>query len=89
MLSYVPSADGGLLDPQNYNNPAFNKLIEESATSGGVTRAKQLAQAQKILMQDLPSIPLAQTAADIAVKKGITGYLLRPDTVAVEWFYLK
>jgi peptide/nickel transport system substrate-binding protein len=89
LLSYVPSADGGLLDPQNYNNPAFNKLIEESATSGGVTRAKQLAQAQKILMQDLPSIPLAQTAADIAVKKGITGYLLRPDTVAVEWFYLK
>lgn len=70
---YAPSSIGGLTAPANYNNPAFNTLYTQAVVAGGAQRASLNAQLQGILIQDLPSIPVAQLPTDVAVSSNLSG----------------
>ena len=54
---------GGLIDEGNYNNDTVNKLTTQGFTQSGQARADVAAQIQKIMMDELPAIPLAIWAA--------------------------
>ena len=72
---YVPSSAGGLIDEGNYNNATVNSLTSQGFKEVGAPRDAVAAQIQKIMMGDLPAIPLAEVQEIAVVKKGITGYV--------------
>lgn len=52
-------ATGGGSNDGDYSNPAFDALLKEAATAGDIEAATpKYNQAQEILLQDLPAIPL-------------------------------
>jgi ABC-type transport system substrate-binding protein len=66
----------GVLNMSQYSSPACNAVIKQLiaiSTKPG-TKAKQIdliTQAQKILVRDLPQIPLAFTAAEAALSRNV------------------
>ena len=75
LLFYVSKKNGGLNTPFVYDNPAFDALYKKSSTTVGATRLATLKQMQTILMNDLPGIPVAEVQSELAVRKGITGWV--------------
>ena len=75
LLFYVSKKNGGLNTPFAYSNAAFDALYKKSATTVGPGRAATLAKMQDILMTDLPGIPVAEVQTQLAVRKGITGWV--------------
>ena len=75
-LLYLASAKaGGLVASTNYANPKIDALYAASAKQTGAARLQTLAQIQKIAMNDLPLVPIGSVQSQLAVKKGITGWL--------------
>ncbi len=72
---FVPNTAGGLIDEGNYDNPTVNSLTTRGFKEVGSPRDAIAAQVQRIMMSDLPAIPLAEVEAAAVVKKGITGYV--------------
>lgn len=57
-LSPLYSTNGGSNDG-DYSNPKFDTLLKQAANAGDVDQANAIYnQAQEILLQDLPAIPL-------------------------------
>ncbi len=83
-----PSA-GGLVDSQNYDNAAFNTLTTESIHANGSRRLALLKQLQQMLMEDLPAIPLADRRPSLALRKPLSGWLLRNDMDVPSYWYMK
>ena len=75
LLFYVSKKNGGLNVPFAYNNSAFDALYATSAKTTGATRLAALKKMQSILMTDLPGIPVAEVNTQLAVRKGITGWV--------------
>ena len=75
LLFYVSKKNGGLNTPFAFSNDAFDALYKKSATSVGAARAATLGKMQDILMTDLPGIPVAEVQTQLAVRKGITGWV--------------
>ena len=75
MLSYVSKEKGGLNVPFAYKNATFDALYATSAKTVGAARLAALKKMQDILMTDLPGIPVAQISTQLAVRKGITGWV--------------
>ena len=86
---FVPSTAGGLIDEGNYNNATVNSLTAQGFKEGGPSRDAVAAQIQKIMMEDLPAIPLAEVQEVAVVKKGITGYVPYPVENEALFYYLK
>ena len=69
----------------NYSNPAFDKLIEEEQrTSDQKKRVAILQQAGKILMDDVPFVPLYNLADIYGAAKNLT-WKTRPDEKILGW----
>jgi len=63
----------------NYSNPAFDKLIdEEQKTPDNKKRIALLQQAGKILMEDVPFVPLYNLASTYGAAKNVS-WKTRPD----------
>ena len=75
LLFYVAKANGGLNTPFAFNNPAFDALYKTTSKTTGAVRLAALKKMQDILMTDLPGIPVAQVSTQLAVRKGITGWV--------------
>jgi len=75
LLFYVSKKNGGLNTPFAYNNPAFDALYKTTSVTTGAARLAALAKMQDILMTDLPGIPIAQVSTQLAVRKGLTGWV--------------
>jgi peptide/nickel transport system substrate-binding protein len=73
-LQYVSKGAGSNQNSQNYDNPEFDRLFAEQKTLTGQARLTVLSQMQKILMTDLPRIPIAERATQMAVAKNIAGW---------------
>ncbi len=75
LLFYVSKKNGGLNTPFAYSNAAFDALYKTTSKTTGATRLAALKKMQDILMTDLPGIPVAQVSTQLAVRKGITGWV--------------
>ncbi|OKL48649.1 peptide ABC transporter substrate-binding protein [Boudabousia marimammalium] len=72
-------ATGGSSNDGNYSNPEFDKLLKEGLAAKNVEDAlAKFTQAQEILMQDLPAIPLWYS-------NSTGGYSTKVQNVTVGW----
>ena len=68
-----------------YSNPEFDKLIEEEqATADNKKRIALLQQAGKILMEDVPFVPLYNLADFYGAARNIV-WNARPDEKICSW----
>jgi peptide/nickel transport system substrate-binding protein len=74
-LFFLSKAAGALEPSTNYDNPVVDKLYAKSGAVVGAARVAYLHQIQKIIMQDLPLIPVGSADSQLGVTKGITGWL--------------
>lgn len=72
LLWYVSKKNGGLTTDSSYNNPAFDALYAQSAKQTGKARLVTLKKMQRILMTDLPKIPIVEVASRFAMHKDLT-----------------
>ena len=69
----------------DYSNPAFDKLIEEEQETGdSKKRISLLQQAGKILMEDVPFIPLYNLADFYGAARNVA-WSARPDEKIFAW----
>ena len=65
---------GGSQNYDNFNDPQITNLMEQArTTANGNSRAKLVAQAQKLIMAQLPWIPVALPDTIVVMNKKITG----------------
>ena len=65
---------GNVLNSTFYENPAFDQLMKASNMTAGITRTELLHEAEALLMQDMPVIPLYYYVSRHLVNKRITGF---------------
>lgn len=88
LLWYVAKARGGLITTENYDSAAVNETFAKSQTSAGDQRMALLADIQEQLMTDLPKIPIVELPSQLAVRKGLAGWMGQPYDLT-SFFYLK
>lgn len=63
----------------HYSNPAFDKLIEQAKTTNDPTkRMKAMHDAEKILMDDMPVMPIYFYTTSVLINKAVTGVVDSP-----------
>jgi peptide/nickel transport system substrate-binding protein len=85
---FVPKSAGGLIDEGNYNNETVNKLTSAGFTQTGSERDTAAAEIQKIMMEELPAVPIAEVEAYAVAKKGINGYVPQDALNVTQFQYL-
>lgn len=74
--SQIPASNMGF-----YNNPQMDKLLEaQRAVSDGPEREQLLKEVQKLLRQEVPVIPLANTQQVVGVRSDVEGFVPTPAT---------
>jgi peptide/nickel transport system substrate-binding protein len=71
-----------------YKNPAYDKLIDKAYTTPGAAAAKALYfQAQKILVDEAPSVYLFDVELPVFMRNELKGYVINPSYPRVPFFY--
>jgi oligopeptide transport system substrate-binding protein len=65
---------GGSMNHTFYDNPVFDELIARAGTAAGSGRMELLRQAEALLMQDMPVIPLYYYVSRHLVRPRVSGY---------------
>lgn len=87
-LYFVSASKGGINNNTNYNSTTVNNLWEQALSMpNGSARDTVLAKLQKVLMTNLPWIPLVIVPSEIAVAKGVTNWIGNPDTTLAYWAF--
>ncbi len=69
-----------------YSNPKMDEILEKAATTTDIKeRTKLYEEAQKILAEDVPIIPLVQGKLFVVAKKNIKGIELDPTMILRYW----
>ena len=69
------AADGNGSNDGDYKNPEFDALCDKAAASKSVDDANKLyQQAQEVLLNDLPAVPLYYANASGVVSTGVSGF---------------
>lgn len=80
------AADGKGSNDGDYKNPAFDNLLNEAAKASDLDAANKLyQQAEEILLNDLPAIPLYNSNANGVYAKGVKN--VEPNWKGVPVFY--
>lgn len=70
---------GSSFNDANYNNPEYDRLIlETKATADQTVRFNNMREAEKILMEDMPVVPVYFYTQPYAVKPNVTGIYKLP-----------
>jgi len=73
----------------NYNNSAFNALLEKSMRMlDSPQRAANINQLQEIIADEVPWVQIAWFDWTVAAKKGLGGFLWMPDNM-IRFYYLR
>ncbi len=82
----------GVLNWMSYSNPKLDKIIKQMSAiwrpSDRAKKARLARQYQKILSADAPTLILAQTNFEIAMRSNICGYQQLPDNL-LQYYVLK
>jgi ABC-type oligopeptide transport system substrate-binding subunit len=81
----VSKKSGGLLPSPNQEIPAVDAAFAASQKLTGPARNKVLANAQRILMEELPMVPVVEYPTWFAVRKGIGPIEGRPNNTVTYW----
>ena len=73
-LYYLPADIGRLVNASNYDSPEVNDLFALQRTATGEERAAIQADMQRVLIEDLPQIPLVEPAVQIAIRADLTDW---------------
>lgn len=88
-LLYLASAKaGGLVASTNYDSPTMDSLYKQSSVQTGQARLATLKKIQELAMTDLPLVPIGSQESQLAVRKGLSGWLGNTYDL-VMWQYLK
>ena len=76
MLNYLGPiyATGAGSNDGDYTNPAFDKLVSDASAAEGDARYKLIGEAQAILLEELPAIPLWYQNATAVTNKDLNGF---------------
>jgi oligopeptide transport system substrate-binding protein len=76
MLNYLGPiyGTGAGSNDGDYSNPAFDKAVSDAAAATDEERYDLISQAQTILLEDLPAIPLWYQNATAVTSKGLSGF---------------
>ncbi len=76
MLNYLGPiyATGAGSNDGDYSNKEFDKLVSDAAAAEGDARYKLIGEAQAILLEDLPAIPLWYQNATAVTSKDLNGF---------------
>lgn len=84
---FVPD---GYLNHADYNNPRVTEIVKESAQIVDFEeRIARYDEAQKLVLEDLPWIPIAQPNYVIAMRKNLEGFLYGDDMLMRLWTLYK
>ena len=78
-LFFVSVAKGGLNNGLNYASKPLDDAFFAAVNATGAARTAKLKLAQEIIGRDLPEVPLYEFQTQIAVRKGISGWLVSSD----------
>jgi oligopeptide transport system substrate-binding protein len=70
------AADGNGSNDGNYKNAQFDKVLSQASSASSDDAVKLYQQAEEILLEDLPSIPLYNSYADGAAAKSVKGFTM-------------
>lgn len=82
---------GGPYNDPHWSNTEYDNLIKQAKTASQADRAKLFAQAEKILMEELPIVPLYWPAVNSIRKpwiKGILNFSVGP-SLDLKWAYVE
>ncbi|RSX53564.1 ABC transporter substrate-binding protein [Bifidobacterium goeldii] len=80
------SADGNGSNTGNYKNPDYDALLDKAASSSSMEDAnKYYQQAEEILLQDLPTIPLWYGNANAVTTKNVNGLAFNFNALPTYW----
>jgi peptide/nickel transport system substrate-binding protein len=87
-LFFVSVEKGGLNNGNNYSNPKVDALFAKALNATGATRTKLMGQVQDLIGADMPQVPLYEFQTQIAVRDGISGWLVASDN-SLAWYTFK
>lgn len=82
-LFYASVDKGGLTNSENYSNPKFDALVDQSKKTVGAARLAILKKAALIQIDELPTVPVVEWKSRLAARKGISGWTLTSDNTLV------
>jgi oligopeptide transport system substrate-binding protein len=69
-------SDVGEMNPSNYKNPEFDRLMKEAETQADVKlRSEAMAQAERVLLADMPIVPVYHYTTQHLVSSKVTGWV--------------
>ena len=88
LYSLWHSEDKPFFNFSYYQNPEYDKLIDQAYTSPSVEQAKELySEAQKILVEEAPSVYLFDVELPVFMRKELKGFVINPSYPRVPFFY--
>jgi oligopeptide transport system substrate-binding protein len=64
------------MNPSNYKNPEFDRLMKEAETQADVKlRSEAMAQAERVLLADMPIVPVYHYTTQHLVSSKVTGWV--------------
>jgi peptide/nickel transport system substrate-binding protein len=75
---YVSAGRGAVNNHTNYSSEAFDALYLRQKDQRGAARLTLLRQMQDELMKDLPMVPIAERAIQVALRRDLTGWSPNP-----------
>ncbi len=72
----------------NYNNLAFDKLISQAKTTQDIKKRMELmADAEKLLVEDMYIIPIMHNVMGYAISEGVSNLYLTPWCPDIDWMF--
>ena len=69
-------SDVGEMNPSNYKNPEFDRLMKEAETQADAKlRSEAMAQAERVLLADMPIVPVYHYTTQHLVSSKVTGWV--------------
>lgn len=87
LLWYVSAKGHGLEPSVNYASTAVDTEFGKSQATTGANRLAALGAIQTQVMKDLPLVPMVEVSSQLAVRKGITGWLGTPYDLVNYWYF--
>lgn len=81
-LLYILFHSKGFANTTDYNNPKLDALLDEARGTNDIDKRKKLySKAQKILIEDLPNVPLFFSVEYGALRNDVRGFAWIPDQI--------
>ena len=78
-LFFVSPDKGGINNGMNYSSKEMDAAFFAAINASGATRTAKIKRAQQIIARDQPAVSLYEWQSQLAVRKGLSGWLVSSD----------